>query len=89
MKRKRFAVEQITAILKQAEMGTRWSWEVQVPELETSVFIIPPEHVKNGIERYVVLNRTAKSVIEAHGVNMISSCSRPKLPGAAGILKGG
>jgi integrase len=43
----------------------RWDWEVQVPELETSLFIIPADHVKNGIERYVVLNRTAKSVIEA------------------------
>ena len=45
--------------------GLRWEWEVQVPELETSVFIIPADHVKNGAERYVVLNRTAKSVIEA------------------------
>jgi len=43
----------------------QWDWEVQVPELETSVFIIPADHVKNGAERYVVLNRTAKSVIEA------------------------
>jgi integrase len=42
----------------------RWSWEVRVPELETSVFIIPSAHVKNGIERYVVLNRIAQSVIE-------------------------
>ena len=42
----------------------RWSWEVRVPELETSVFIIPRAHVKNGIDRYVVLNRIAKSVIE-------------------------
>ena len=45
--------------------GLRWEWEVRIPELETSVFIIPAEHVKNGAERYVVLNRTAKSVIEA------------------------
>jgi len=45
--------------------GLKWEWEVQVPELETSVFIIPADHVKNGAERYVVLNRTAKSVIEA------------------------
>src|SRR5207253_2237279 len=41
-----------------------WSWEVRGPGLETSVFIIPPAHVKNGIERYVVLNRIAKAVIE-------------------------
>ncbi len=45
--------------------GLRWDWEVRVPELDTSVFIIPANHVKNGAERYVVLNRQAKSVIEA------------------------
>src|ERR1700733_11269743 len=45
--------------------GLRWDWEVQVPEPETSAFIIPADQVKNGAERYVVLNRTAKSVIEA------------------------
>ena len=43
----------------------RWDWEVRIPELETSVFIIPADHVKNGAERYVVLNRMVKAVIEA------------------------
>lgn len=43
----------------------RWDWEVEVPELETSVFIIPDAHVKNGDERLVVLNDVAKSVIES------------------------
>lgn len=42
----------------------RWDWEVQVPELNTSVFIIPSERVKNGEERLVILNRVAESVIE-------------------------
>jgi integrase len=42
----------------------QWSWEVRVPELDASVFIIPPDQVKNGTERYVVLNRIAQSVIE-------------------------
>lgn len=41
-----------------------WSWEVQVPELETSVFVIPGEGVKNREDRLVVLNDVAKSVIE-------------------------
>lgn len=45
--------------------GLRWDWEVEVPELETSVFIIPGTFVKNGDERLVVLNRVAKSVIES------------------------
>jgi integrase len=43
----------------------RWEWEVQVPELATSVFIIPGSFVKNGDERLVVLNRIAISVVEA------------------------
>jgi integrase len=42
----------------------RWEWEVQVPQLGTSVFIIPRERVKNGHERLVVLNRFAKAVVE-------------------------
>jgi integrase len=37
---------------------------VQVPELETSVFLVPSEHVKNREERLVVLNRVAQSVVD-------------------------
>ena len=43
----------------------KWAWEVAVPELNTSVFIIPGQRVKNGEERLVVLNRVAKSVIDS------------------------
>lgn len=42
----------------------QWRWEVPVLGLGYSVFIIPSEHVKNREERLVVLNQTAKSVIE-------------------------
>lgn len=42
----------------------RWEWEVRVPSLETSVFIIPGAHVKNGDERLVILNDVARAVIE-------------------------
>jgi integrase len=42
-----------------------WDWEVDVPELATSIFIIPGPRVKNGDERVVVLNRIARSVVEA------------------------
>lgn len=45
--------------------GLRWDWEVEVPELETSVFIVPGDKVKNTEERLVVLNRIARSVIES------------------------
>jgi integrase len=43
----------------------RWDWEVAVPQLGTSVFIIPGSRVKNGHDRLVVLNRVALSVVEA------------------------
>jgi len=41
----------------------QWEWEVEVPDLDTSVFIIPDALVKNGEERLVVLNRTAMSIV--------------------------
>ena len=42
----------------------QWQWEVSVPELATSVFIVPGEVVKNKDEHVVVLNQIARSVIE-------------------------
>ena len=53
-----------TGTREQEVCGLRWEWEVPVPSLDTSVFIVPGEHVKNGEDRLVVLNRVAKSVIE-------------------------
>jgi integrase len=41
----------------------RWDWEAGVPELETSVFLIPGMLVKNREERLVVLNQVAISVV--------------------------
>jgi integrase len=49
--------------------GLQWEWEVQVPELATSVFIIPGANVKNGEERLVVLNRIAAAVVDAQRGN--------------------
>ncbi len=42
----------------------RWEWEVEVPALDTSVFIIPGRYVKNADDRLVVLNRIASSVVK-------------------------
>jgi integrase len=53
-----------TGCREQEVCGLRWEWEIEIPELDTSVFIIPAEHVKNREERLVVLNRVAKSIIE-------------------------
>jgi integrase len=58
-----FAVN--TGCRDQEVCNLRWDWEVKIPELGTSVFIIPGSRVKNGDERLVVLNRVARSVIEA------------------------
>lgn len=43
----------------------QWDWEVFVPEIDDSVFLIPDEVAKNGQERVVVLNTIARSVVEA------------------------
>ena len=53
-----------TGLREQEVVKLQWNWEVPVPELETSIFVIPKARVKNGLDRYVVLNRVAKSVIE-------------------------
>ena len=63
-----------TGLREQEVCGLKWDYEVKVPELDTSVFIIPGERVKNGEERLVVLNGIAKSVVESvrglHPVNV-------------------
>lgn len=42
----------------------RWEGEILIPQLNTSVFVVPEENVKNGTDRLVVLNTTAYEVIE-------------------------
>jgi integrase len=54
-----------TGLREQEVCRLKWDYEVKVPEVETSVFVIPGERVKNGEERLVVLNRVARSVIES------------------------
>ena len=58
-----FAVN--TGCRDQEVCALRWDWEVKVPELGTSVFIVPGRHVKNSDDRLVVLNAVAASVVEA------------------------
>ena len=43
----------------------RWEWEMELPQLNSSVFLVPGQMVKNGDERLVILNRIARSVVEA------------------------
>ncbi|MFV3291986.1 tyrosine-type recombinase/integrase [Pseudomonas sp. NY11955] len=67
-----------TGCREQEVCKLRWDWEISVPELGTSVFLIPADFggrharsgVKNGDERLVVLNSVAKSIIERQrGIN--------------------
>jgi integrase len=53
-----------TGCREQEVCQLRWDWEIQVPELNTAVFILPGEVVKNREDRLVVLNRIARSVVE-------------------------
>jgi len=43
----------------------RWEWEQRIPELNTSVFLVPGQIVKNRQDRLIVLNDIASSVIES------------------------
>ena len=62
----RMALFKVNTGTREHEVCTlKWEYEVKVPELETSVFLVPAEQVKNGEERLVVLNRVARSVIES------------------------
>ena len=82
--RKLLALFDVNTGLRSSELcGLRWSWEVKVPELETSVFILPEEMTKNGEERIVVLNRIARSVLESqrgeHRQYVFTYCGGPLL----------
>ena len=58
-----FAVN--TGCREQEVCQLRWDWEVAVPDLEISVFILPDTITKTSTERVVVLNPVASRVIEA------------------------
>lgn len=61
-----------TGCREQEVCKLRWDWEIKVPELNTSVFLIPATFggrhdnagVKNRDERLVVLNSVARSIID-------------------------
>lgn len=54
-----------TGTREQEVCQLRWEWEVDVPELNTSVFVIPGSRVKNREDRLVVMNEVARSVIDS------------------------
>ena len=56
-----FAVN--TGCREQEMCKLRWEWEVELPELNTYVFVIPGSERKNGEAHVVVLNKVAKSIV--------------------------
>lgn len=45
--------------------GLRWEWEVPVPELQRSVFVIPAAEFKGKRDHVLILNDVAWNVVEA------------------------
>lgn len=63
----RIALFDVNTGLRSVELvNLRWQWEVQVPELGCSVFVVwqGKPVTKNGEERVVLLNDTARRVID-------------------------
>jgi integrase len=61
----RMALFKVNAGIRDQEVcRLRWDWEIQIPELDTSIFLIPGAFVKNREDRVVVLNEVAARVIE-------------------------
>lgn len=62
-----------TGTREQEVCNLQWDWEIIIPELGGSVFLIPGSFggrtensgVKNGDDRLVILNKVAKSVVDA------------------------
>jgi integrase len=54
-----------TGCREQEVCQLRWEWEVKVPALDTSVFILPESLTKTSTERVVVLNSIARRVVKA------------------------
>jgi integrase len=70
-----------TGTREQEVVQLRWDWEIAIPELKTSVFVVPRELVKNKTDRLIVLNRVARSVIDRlrreHPSRVFTYRSRP------------
>jgi hypothetical protein len=56
------------SIVREQEVcGLRWDWEIAVPELDTTVFVLPDSETKTRTERVIVLNSIAKRIVERAG----------------------
>jgi len=53
-----------TGCREQEVCQLQWEWEEHIPELNTSVFVVPAHIVKNREDRLIILNKIAASAIE-------------------------
>lgn len=61
---KRMALFKVNTGCREQEVcRLQWNWEVQIPELHTSVFLIPKQVIKNREEKLVVLNKVAMQIV--------------------------
>jgi hypothetical protein len=58
-----FAVN--TALRDNNLCGLQWMWQVPVPEIGRSVFIVPPEAYKSKRAHVVILNDAAWSIAQS------------------------
>jgi integrase len=68
-----------TGLRDQEVCKLQWEWEYPIPELGASVFVIPGQYTKNGLDRLVVLNKIAQEVItEVRGEHpaYVFTCAR-------------
>ena len=54
-----------TGLRKSNLCGLQWTWEITVPEIARSVFVIPAEAFKTKRPHVVILNDVAWSIIKA------------------------
>ena len=62
----RMALFAVSTGLRESNIcGPQWPWELHVPEVGRSVFVIPPEAFKSKRPHVVILNEVAWSIIQA------------------------
>ncbi len=70
-----------TGTREQEVCQLEWNWKIDIPELDTSVFLIPGELTKNTDERLVILNKVAdvnvKAQIGRHPTRVFTFKNRP------------
>ena len=77
---RRMALFKVNTGLREQEVcRLQWDWEYPIPELNTSLFVIPSLYTKNKIDRLVVMNDVALQVIaEVRGQHPVYVFTQPE-----------